>query len=103
FTPEELAEAFAATRGMASPTQLRNFLKRDGRDLLVQFRALAPAHRPIPIQRWSLRRLGVILLTLAIVVAAGAFSLSLFLPSRGDVSTPGCGTGRTMLVMAQSV
>ena len=43
FTPEELAEAFAATRGVASPTQLRNFMKRDGRDLLVQFRALAPA------------------------------------------------------------
>src|SRR5438874_1311317 len=94
FTPEELAEAFAATRGMASPTQLRNFMKRDGRNLLVQFRGLAPAHPRIPIQRWSFRRLGMILLTLVIVVAAGAFSLSLFFPSRGDVSAPVCGTGR---------
>lgn len=103
FTPDELAEAFAATRGVASPTQLRNFMKRDGRDLLVQFRALAPPHAPITIQRWSFRRVGLILLTLVIVVAAGAFSLSLFFPSRGDVSTPACGTGRTMVLMAQSV
>ena len=42
FTPDELAEAFAATRGMASPTQLRAFMKRDPRDLLGAFRALAP-------------------------------------------------------------
>jgi hypothetical protein len=46
---------------------------------------------------------GLILLTLVIMVAAGAFSLSLFFPSRGDVSTPACGTGRTMVLMAQSV
>jgi tRNA A-37 threonylcarbamoyl transferase component Bud32 len=56
FTPEELAEAFAATRGVASPTQLRAMLKKDGRGLLEEFRALAPARRPIRIQRWSLRR-----------------------------------------------
>src|SRR5205814_8759964 len=31
FTPDELAEAFAATRGVASPTQLRAFMKRDPR------------------------------------------------------------------------
>ena len=34
FTPAELSEAFAATRGVASPTQLRAFMKRDPRDLL---------------------------------------------------------------------
>src|SRR5204863_214298 len=33
FTPDELAEAFAATRGVASPTQLRQQMKQDGRDL----------------------------------------------------------------------
>ena len=42
FTPAELSEAFAATRGAASPTQLRAFMKRDPRDLLGTFRALAP-------------------------------------------------------------
>jgi hypothetical protein len=39
FTEAELAEAFAATRGVASPTQLRAFMKRDPRDLLGEFRA----------------------------------------------------------------
>ena len=43
FTPDELAEAFAATRGVASPTQLRQHMKQDGRDLLAEFRAMAPA------------------------------------------------------------
>ena len=43
FTEAELAEAFAATRGVASPTQLRAFMKRHPRDLLGEFRALAPA------------------------------------------------------------
>ena len=39
FTPAELAEAFAATRGVASPTQLRAFMKRDPRDVLGEFRS----------------------------------------------------------------
>ena len=56
FTADEIAEAFAATRGIASPTQLRAFMKRDPRDLVGQFRALAPERRPISIQRWSVRR-----------------------------------------------
>ena len=42
FTPDEIAEAFAATRGVASPTQLRSLMKADGRDLVAEFRALAP-------------------------------------------------------------
>ena len=50
FTPDEIAEAFAAARGIASPTQLRTQLKSDGRDLVAQFRALAPARRPISLQ-----------------------------------------------------
>jgi tRNA A-37 threonylcarbamoyl transferase component Bud32 len=63
FTEDELAEAFAATRGVASPTQLRAHLKRDGRDLLARFRELAPAREPVAIQRWSVRR---VLLTLGV-------------------------------------
>ena len=46
FTPDEIAEAFAAARGVASPTQLRSAMKQDGRDLMAQFRALAPAAPP---------------------------------------------------------
>jgi tRNA A-37 threonylcarbamoyl transferase component Bud32 len=67
FTPEEIAEAFAATRGVASPTQLRSMMKEDGRDLMAEFQRLAPHRAPLKIQRWSLRRVG---LTVAVVVAA---------------------------------
>ena len=65
FTEEEIAEGFAAARGVASPTQLRNDLKRDGRDLLAECRRLAPAREQVSIQRWSLRR---VLLTLGVVI-----------------------------------
>ncbi|MGH2679869.1 MAG: phosphatase PAP2 family protein [Actinomycetota bacterium] len=73
FTPDELSEAFAATRGVASPSQLRMMLKQDGRDLLARFRELAPARRPIPIQRWSLRR--VVRTLWALVLGLIAFAL----------------------------
>ena len=46
FTEAELAEAFAATRGVASPAQLRAFMRQDPRDLLGAFRALAPPRKP---------------------------------------------------------
>jgi membrane-associated phospholipid phosphatase/tRNA A-37 threonylcarbamoyl transferase component Bud32 len=67
FTRDEIAEAFAAARGVASPTQLRNEIKQDGRDLLEQFRALLPEREPVSIQRWSFRR---VLLTLGVAIAA---------------------------------
>jgi hypothetical protein len=61
FTPDEISEAFAATRGVASPTQLRSLMKQSGVDLLAEFRTLAPPHPPIRIQRWSVRRVGLTL------------------------------------------
>jgi hypothetical protein len=68
FTEDDIAEAFAAARGVASPTQLRSMLKQDGRDLVGEFRALAPGRKPVSIQRWSVRRVvrtaGVLLLAL---------------------------------------
>ena len=70
FTPAELAEAFAATRGVASPTQLRAFMKRDRRDLLGEFRALAPPRPPIVLQRWSIRRVALVAAMLAVTVVA---------------------------------
>ncbi|HVD71924.1 MAG TPA: RIO1 family regulatory kinase/ATPase [Actinomycetota bacterium] len=76
FSPDEIAEAFAATRGVASPTQLRSMMKDDGRDLLEEFRALAPARDEVRIQRWSLRRVGLtvtallaLLFTLGLIVS----------------------------------
>jgi tRNA A-37 threonylcarbamoyl transferase component Bud32 len=70
FTEEEIAEAFAATRGVASPTQLRAVLKSDGRDLVGEFRALAPERRPVAIQRWSFRRITLSLVVLAVTLYA---------------------------------
>ncbi len=64
FTPEDVAEAFAAAQGMAIPTELQRYLKEDPRDLIAEFRALAPTRPPISIQRWSARRIG---LTVAVV------------------------------------
>jgi membrane-associated phospholipid phosphatase/tRNA A-37 threonylcarbamoyl transferase component Bud32 len=103
FTADELAEAFAATRGVASPTQLRNFMKRDGRDLLEQFRAMAPPRPRVRIQRWSIRRVGLIVLTVLVVTLAIGTSVSLFFPSRGEVGAPTCDENRTMILMAQAV
>jgi tRNA A-37 threonylcarbamoyl transferase component Bud32 len=67
FSEDEIAEAFAAARGVASPTQLRTHLKSDGRDLLQRFRELAPAREPVAIQRWSLRR---VVLTIGVLLGA---------------------------------
>jgi hypothetical protein len=67
FTDDEIAEAFAATRGVASPTQLRAMLEKDGRDLIAEFRSLAPTRPPVAIQRWSLRRFA---LTVAVLTGA---------------------------------
>jgi tRNA A-37 threonylcarbamoyl transferase component Bud32 len=103
FTPEELSEAFAATRGVASPTQLRQYLKNDGRRPLEEFRAMLPERRPIVIQRWSIRRVLLIVATVVVVVLAVMTGVSLVFPTRGSVLSPGCGDGPTMQLMAQAV
>lgn len=72
FTEHDIAEAFAATHSITVPTQLRQHLKADGRDLIGAFRAMAPPRPPIRIQRWSARRI-----LLAIGVVAGGLLLLL--------------------------
>ena len=57
FREVDLAEAFAAVRGVAVPTQLRNELRKSKRNLLEEYRAMVPHRRPVRIQRWSWRRL----------------------------------------------
>jgi hypothetical protein len=103
FTPDELAVAFAATRGVASPTQLRQHMKKDGRDLLAEFRSMAPGRRPISIQRWSFRRVVLMISTLMLALLTGLMAVGLFFPTRGTVTSPGCGTGQAMQLMAQAV
>jgi hypothetical protein len=104
FTEAELAEAFAATRGVASPTQLRAFMKRDPRDLLAEFRKLAPQQRPITLQRWSARRVILAATMLAIFAVPAVFGVGLLLPASNPSShAPGCGTGHAMILAAQAV
>ena len=61
FTVEEITEGFAAARGLAPcPSQLRHLLRAQGRDLHAEFVRLLPTPpRPIRIQRWSARRVGL--------------------------------------------
>jgi hypothetical protein len=75
FAPEDVAEAFAATRGVTMPSQLRAEIRKDGRDLLGAFRALAPKRAPIRIQRWTLRRL-VVTVGALVGGVTGAYLLS---------------------------
>src|SRR5215217_7075039 len=69
FSVEEITEGFAAARGLALPSQLRRMLQQQGRDVHGQFLQLLP-HRPRPvrIQRWSTRRIGLLLLVVPLVV-----------------------------------
>jgi membrane-associated phospholipid phosphatase len=76
FTPDEIAEAFAATHGVTMPSQSRSMLRKDRRDLVGRFRALAPKRPPVAIQRWSVRRVGLtvsmaLVVFLIIILAAG--------------------------------
>jgi len=104
FTPDELSEAFAATRGVASPTQLRTFMKRDPRDLLGEFRALAPHRPPIALQRWGPRRVLLAAAVLCVAVLAVYLSAPAVRPADNVGSyAPTCGTGHTMILSAQAV
>jgi tRNA A-37 threonylcarbamoyl transferase component Bud32 len=114
FTEAELAEAFAATRGVASPTQLRAFMKRDPRDLLAEFRKLAPQRQPIVLQRWSVRRVSLAAAMLAIFAVPTVFGVGLLVPASGPGTrvtltlgaaprAPDCGPGHAMILAAQAV
>jgi len=70
FTVEEVTEAFAARQGRAMPSQVRQLLM--GRpDLRMEFVRLLPTPpRPIRIQRWTARRIGLWALV-AVLLAYG--------------------------------
>ena len=83
FSADEISEAFfsparpAAARGLALPSQLRRMLRERGRDLYSEFVRLLPVPpRPIAIQRWTVRRVGlwaaVVLLLVVAVQNTGA-------------------------------
>jgi membrane-associated phospholipid phosphatase/tRNA A-37 threonylcarbamoyl transferase component Bud32 len=79
FNDDEIAEAFAATSGITMPSQLRKTIREQGRDLHAEFLRLLPElPPPIAIQRWSIRRVGLmigvaLLALLALVAALNSF------------------------------
>jgi tRNA A-37 threonylcarbamoyl transferase component Bud32/membrane-associated phospholipid phosphatase len=78
FSEEEIAEAFAATRGLTMPSQLRRLLRQQGRDLHAEFTALLPTKLPsVRIQRWSWRRVVLTLLVVLGCIVGIAVAMSL--------------------------
>jgi tRNA A-37 threonylcarbamoyl transferase component Bud32 len=78
FSVQEVSEAFAATRGLTMPSQLRRLLRAQGRDLHGEFLRLLPEPpRPIAIQRFTPRRLGLTFVMLVAAVALVAFAVDL--------------------------
>ncbi|HZA81320.1 MAG TPA: phosphatase PAP2 family protein [Actinomycetes bacterium] len=109
FTVEEVTEGFAAARGLALPSQLRRMLRAQGRNLHGEFVRLLPsAPRPIRIQRWTGRRIGLWAAILALVVLA-ALNPGYIFSNKDAVQTPlmvdnvGCGDLEPLWLMAQSV
>ncbi|WP_242471208.1 hypothetical protein [Blastococcus sp. TML/C7B] len=78
FSDEEIAEAFAATRGLTMPTQLRRMLRQQGRDLHGDFLRLLPFRLPpVHIQRWTWRRFGLTVVTVAAAGVAAVVTVGL--------------------------
>jgi tRNA A-37 threonylcarbamoyl transferase component Bud32/membrane-associated phospholipid phosphatase len=109
FTVEEITEGFAAARGLALPSQLRHLLRAQGRDLHAEFVRLLPSPpRPIRVQRWSARRVGLWAAILALVALA-ALNPQYIFSNKNAVETPlmvkdvGCDELQPLWLMAQSV
>jgi hypothetical protein len=80
-------------------------MKEDGRDLLGQFRRLAPHRRPVSLQRWSLSRLALAGGLVVAAVLLTMFTIDLFTPTH-DLAlddAPRCDTGDLTVLMAQAV
>jgi hypothetical protein len=80
-------------------------MKRHPRDLLGEFRALAPQRPPIALQRWSIKRVALAAAMLAIITAAVFETGNAFFPAARNLGAyaPSCGTGHSMILSAQAV
>jgi tRNA A-37 threonylcarbamoyl transferase component Bud32/membrane-associated phospholipid phosphatase len=110
FTVEEITEGFAATRGLTMPSQLRNLMRAQGRDLHAEFLQLLPGRpRPIAIQRWSIRRIGLAALTLLLATFLLSIAWGRLINDEAADNAPiraqtlRCEPNEPLLVMAQSV
>jgi tRNA A-37 threonylcarbamoyl transferase component Bud32 len=78
FSDSEIAEAFAATRGLTMPSQLRRMIREHGRDLHTEFTKLLPERLPpIRIQRWTVRRVGLLVAVVVLAVLASQLVIAL--------------------------
>ena len=109
FTVAEISEAFAAARGLALPSQLRRMLRDQGRDLHAEFLDLLPARpRPIRIQRWSARRIALLLLMVPAAMLLAVSFRTLLVNSDATLTplatrSPGCDELEPLWLEAQSV
>jgi tRNA A-37 threonylcarbamoyl transferase component Bud32/membrane-associated phospholipid phosphatase len=110
FSVEEISEGFAAARGLALPSQLRRMIRSQGRDLHAEFTRLLPTPpQPVTIQRWSVRRVGLMGLVAALVVVVGVPVVAWTLNNDVAVKTPlrisnlNCTHLEPLWLMAQSV
>jgi tRNA A-37 threonylcarbamoyl transferase component Bud32 len=117
FSVGEISEAFAAARGLALPSQLRRMMRDQGRDLAAEFVRLLPTPpRPVAIQRWSTRRVALLLLVVLVLIPAAvplawAFASSSSNPSAGTAvsgwtpwsPTASCTQLEELWLQAQSV
>src|SRR6266487_2447383 len=109
FSVEEISEGFAAARGLALPSQLRRLLRAQGRDLHAEFVKLLPTPpQPIRIQRWSLRRIGLLeamiaLLALVGVTIAGSLNNQIATKTPLQIDNLGCTHLEPLWLEAQSV
>lgn len=103
FTRDEVAEAFAAARGAVIPGQLRTMLREDGRDLVSRFRELAGRRRPVRIQRWSLRRVGLFVASALVLGLTTILVIETVIgPDRGAVGPPECPDSSAVILTAQA-
>jgi tRNA A-37 threonylcarbamoyl transferase component Bud32/membrane-associated phospholipid phosphatase len=111
FTVEEISEGFAAARGLALPSQLRQLLRAQGHDLHAEFVRLLPTPpRPIRMQRWTGRRVGLWAAILASLLVLAALSPRYLFTNVEDavqtqlaINDVGCSDLEPLWLMAQSV
>jgi hypothetical protein len=81
FSVAEITEAFAATRGLTMPSQLRRMMRQQGHDLQAEFVALLPERpHPIRIQRWTVRRVALIVGLVIVAVPLTVIVVNMLAP-----------------------
>jgi membrane-associated phospholipid phosphatase len=109
FSDNDIGEAFAAKQGRAMPSQVRQLLSAQSADLRADFVRLLPSRpHPFRLQRWSLRRVGLLggvllLVVLVIGLAVPAFIFSQATNTSLMTNDVGCADFQALWLEAQSV